>query len=66
MCLSLCASCKYYQPNKKGTPLFVFGYWMGDGRCINKNSQEAPGYPDLPPHNITIESDGCGEWEAFE
>ena len=50
-----CIRCKHYKPHKPNRPLYVFGNWVGDGRCLIGRRDD---------DYVTVESDGCEHWEA--
>jgi hypothetical protein len=54
--MKLCATCKHFKRHKETMPRFVFGWWMGDGKCEVDGEQKFP-------YTVTVDSDGCEKHE---
>lgn len=54
MTLGFCKYCKHYKPHKPMKTRFVFGNWVGDGRCLIGRKKK---------DYATVETDSCEHWE---
>lgn len=54
-----CIRCKHYKPHKPMKSPFVFGRWVGDGRCVIGRGLKPPDY-------TTVQGDSCEHWETKE